>query len=112
MGYSDEPRQVENTGHILGDSTSRVWREVKDSNESKVSSVLKCISWLCFSSLVFKLVRIIAATYSSVFVSIAIFIVLAPLSMALYSYLSTHERRFNAFVWLSIVILGFVIGSL
>lgn len=112
MSFFDEPRQEKNTGHVLGDSTSRVWREVEDDKDSNTIVVLKCVSWLCFTSLLFKLVKVIAATYSSVFVSIAIFIVLTPLSMALYSYLSTHERRFNAFVWLSIVVAGFIIGSL
>lgn len=112
MSLYDEPKQQPNTGHVLGDGTSRVWREVKDSNESKTALVLKCVSWLCFSSLIFKLVKVVSTAYSSMFVSVAIFIVLAPLSMALYSYLSTHERRFNAFVWLAIVILGFIIGGL
>ena len=112
MSLYDEPRQQKNTGHILGDNTSKVWREVEDDSTDKVTLVLKCISWCCFSSIVFKLVRIISVYYSSVFISIALFIVLAPLSMLLYAYLKSNERKFNAMVWFAIVVLGLTIGWL
>lgn len=112
MSLYDEPKQVNNTGHILGDGTSRVWREVKDSQTSIPSTVLKCISWCCFSSIVFKVMRIIGTVYGAQFAGLVSLLVLMPLSMVLYNYLSTHERRFTAFVWLAIVTLGFVIGGL
>lgn len=112
MSLYDEPKQQPNTGHVLGDGTSRVWREVKDDGASVASTVLKCISWCCFSSIVFKAMRIIGTVYGLQFAALLSLLVLIPLSMLLYNYLSTHERRFTAFVWLAICTLGFVIGGL
>ncbi len=113
-GFFNEPEQSPNSQHIIGDERSRVWLETKDPSPSPnyPARVSASVSWVAFSALVFKLVRLISTFATMPVLLLVIGFILLPLAAIAYKQAGDEDGRFKALINFSLVVTGIVIGGL
>jgi len=112
-GFYDEPKQQANSQHVIGDSTSRVWLESKDPKPTPdyPAQVSISVSWVAFSSLVFKLVRLLSGVVSLPVLLTVLGFLLLPLAYLAYRSARDEDSRFKALFNSLLIVAGIVIGS-
>ena len=113
-GFYDEPRQSPNTQHIVTDENSKVWLQAPDSSTTPdyPATVSSSVSWLAFSALVFKLVRLTALHVTLPVLLIIIGLLLLPLALLAYQKARDDDGRFKVLFQSVLVVAGIVIGGL
>jgi len=112
MSFFSEPKQEPNTGHIVNDERSRVWLEVPDQTADNYASRLSGgVTWVCFSALAFKLVRLLTTSLPIAPIVLSIGLLLLPVAFVIYKRCKDDDGRFSTLVYITLVVLGLVIGG-
>ena len=113
MSLYDEPRQSPQSQHILTDDRSKAWVEVPDAKADEYPALVSsAVTWVAFSALAYKLVKLLTTVVAAHYIVLYLGLLLLPLAYVLYKRSQDENTRFSTLVWLTVVVLGIVIGGL
>lgn len=113
MSLFDEPKQQPQSQHILTDDRSKAWVEVPETKvDSYPARLSSSVTWVAFSALAYKIIRTLAGFTPVSLIVLCLGLLALPLAFVLYKRSQDESSRFSTLVWLTLVVLGIVIGGL